>query len=343
EKTDDTDNRWGLIAVTDGFLAGVKKLGNGYRDLDHDEVGFRSEDSIWGKRANEMGPLRVFEENIEKANPSLLDAGNFTSCPTITAIKAMAAEYRQENQLDQDYHSEVRLLSHALDIADTTSNTLKVKHGKEQFNDFDLRVMGYRRTQINSAVAEHDVLIFVENTQSFAFLLDVGNWPVQLVGKEYSRKMPSIPPQLSGVIQNGAFNVDWDEFVQDIKRQYARVINFDTVRNEFLEGKYVYVHFMRYPVVEYMALTQVLIFSRCMQIGHFQKNCPQKDEVTCKRCGAKCADIKKHECQGVPKCIRYGGDYKSSDTKCPKVKDYRAALTRTLPATRNNVQVTQPV
>ncbi|CAF0786824.1 unnamed protein product, partial [Didymodactylos carnosus] len=218
-----------------------------------------------------------------------------------------------------------------------------LKHGKEQFNDFDLRVMGYRRTQINSAVAEHDVLIFVENTQSFAFLLDVGNWPVQLVGKEYSRKMPSIPPQLSGVIQNGAFNVDWDEFVQDIKRQYARVINFDTVRNEFLEGKYVYVHFMRYPVVEYMALTQVLIFSRCMQIGHFQKNCPQKDEVTCKRCGAKCADIKKHECQGVPKCIRYGGDYKSSDTKCPKVKDYRAALTRTLPATRNNVQVTQPV
>ena len=95
-----------------------------------------------------------------------------------------------------------------------------VKHAKEQCYDFDLRVMGYRRTQINSAVAEYDVLIFVENTQSFAFLLDVENWPAQLIGKEYSRKMPSIPPQLSDVIQNVAFNVDWDEFVQDIKRQY---------------------------------------------------------------------------------------------------------------------------
>ncbi|CAF4618356.1 unnamed protein product, partial [Didymodactylos carnosus] len=80
-----------------------------------------------------------------------------------------------------------------------------------------------------------------------------------------------------------------------------------------------------------------------MQIGHFQKNCPQKDDVTCEICGVKCADIKKHECQGVPKCIRCDGDHKSSDTKCPKVKDYLAALTRTLLATRNNVQVTQPV
>ncbi|CAF1562092.1 unnamed protein product [Adineta ricciae] len=93
---------------------------------------------------------------------------------------------------------------------------------------------------------------------------------------------------------------------------------------------------MRYPVVEYMALAQVLICSRCMYIGHFQKNCPQKDEVTCKICGAICADLKKHDCHGIAKCIRCGGDHKSSDTKCPKVKDYRAALTRTLVATRNN-------
>ncbi|CAF1236078.1 unnamed protein product, partial [Rotaria magnacalcarata] len=206
----------------------------------------------------------------------------------------------------------------------------------------------YRRTQTNNTVDEYDVLVFVENTQSFAFLREVGNWPAQLVGKEYSRKMPSIPPQLSGVIQNVAFNVDWDEFVQDLKRQYPQIVNViqlknrnlkdlklvkvkfnsDTIRNEFLEGKYVYVHFMRYPVVEYMALAQVLICSRCMHIGHFQKNCPQKDE---------------HECHGIAKCIRCGGDHKSSDTKYPKVKDYRAALTRTLLSIRNQVQANQPV
>ncbi|CAF4242942.1 unnamed protein product, partial [Rotaria magnacalcarata] len=83
----------------------------------------------------------------------------------------------------------------------------------------------YRRTQTNNTVDEYDVLVFVENTQSFAFLREVGNWPAQLVGKEYSRKMPSIPPQLSGVIQNVAFNVDWDEFVQDLKRQYPQIVN----------------------------------------------------------------------------------------------------------------------
>ncbi|CAF3374067.1 unnamed protein product [Rotaria socialis] len=188
-----------------------------------------------------------------------------------------------------------------------------VKNAKEQCNNFDLHVLGYCRIQRNCVVAEYDILVFVENTQSFAFLRDVGNWPAQLVGKEYTRKMPSISPQLSGVIQNVAFNVDWDEFVQDLKRQYPQVANVirlknrnlkdlklvkvkfnsATIRNKFLEGKYVYVHFMRYPVVEYMALAQVLICSRCMHIGHFQKNCPQKDEVTCKICGAICADLKK--------------------------------------------------
>ncbi|CAF5163928.1 unnamed protein product [Rotaria magnacalcarata] len=249
------------------------------------------------------------------------------------------------------------------DIRDKLVVEHLVKYAKEQCNNFDLRVLGYRRTQTNNTVDEYDVLVFVENTQSFAFLREVGNWPAQLVGKEYSRKMPSIPPQLSGVIQNVAFNVDWDEFVQDLKRQYPQIVNViqlknrnlkdlklvkvkfnsDTIRNEFLEGKYVYVHFMRYPVVEYMALAQVLICSRCMHIGHFQKNCPQKDEVTCKICGAICTDLKKHECHGIAKCIRCGGDHKSSDTKCPKVKDYRAALTRTLLSTRNQVQANQPV
>jgi hypothetical protein len=43
-------------------------------------------------------------------------------------------------------------------------------------------------------------------------------------------------------------------------------------------------------------------------------------------------DIKEHKmiCSGVVKCVHCGGAHKSNDTKCPIVKDYRAALTKSL-------------
>ncbi|CAM4933140.1 unnamed protein product [Rotaria socialis] len=50
------------------------------------------------------------------------------------------------------------------DIRDKLVVEHLVKNAKEQCNHFDLRVLGYRRTQTNYAVAEYDVLIFVENT-----------------------------------------------------------------------------------------------------------------------------------------------------------------------------------
>ncbi|CAF1527812.1 unnamed protein product [Didymodactylos carnosus] len=71
-----------------------------------------------GERAAEVGALRVFEENVDKADTNLLQAGNFTACPTMTAIKKMAAEYREKHQLDLDYYNEIRLLSNALEAAD---------------------------------------------------------------------------------------------------------------------------------------------------------------------------------------------------------------------------------
>ncbi|CAF4598382.1 unnamed protein product, partial [Rotaria magnacalcarata] len=56
--------------------------------------------------------------------------------------------------------------------------------------------------------------------------------------------MPSIPPQLSGVIQNVAFNVDWGEFVQDLKRQYPQIVNVIRLKNRNLKDlKLVKVEF----------------------------------------------------------------------------------------------------
>ncbi|CAF0805513.1 unnamed protein product [Didymodactylos carnosus] len=77
-----------------------------------------------GERAAKVGALRVFEENVDKADTNLLQAGNFTACPTMTAIKKMAAEYREKHQLDLDYYNEIRLLSNALEAADISSEKL---------------------------------------------------------------------------------------------------------------------------------------------------------------------------------------------------------------------------
>ncbi|CAF1176069.1 unnamed protein product, partial [Didymodactylos carnosus] len=145
KKSGDADNRWATIGGIQEFLDGVKHLGDNYRELDHNEVGFRVEDSIWGtenhnpheetaarritgtdrllmgEQADELGPLRVFEKNVENANPKLLKTGNFTGCPTISALKAMADEYRQHRRLHHEYYNEVRVLSTALDIADVIS------------------------------------------------------------------------------------------------------------------------------------------------------------------------------------------------------------------------------
>ena len=93
--------------------------------------------------------------------------------------------------------------------------------------------------------------------------------------------------------------------------------------------KYIFID-MRYKVVEYFALANVLICSRCRGIGHFQKNCPQQDQMTCNTCGEKYLNFNDHACSKVLKCIHCGGEHRSNDSKCRIIKDYRAALTRTL-------------
>jgi hypothetical protein len=163
-------------------------------------------------------------------------------------------------------------------------------------------------------------------------------------------KKPPISPQLSAVIQNVAFNIDWEDFTTDLKSNYPNfvkvvclknrklqdhklvkiAIRLVKIRNEILEHEFITVANTRHKVVEYLALANVLICSRCMGIGHFQKNCPQQDQVTCKTCGEKCSDIADHVCSVVPKCIHCEEVHRSNDSKCSILKDYRVALTRTL-------------
>ncbi|CAF2110420.1 unnamed protein product [Rotaria magnacalcarata] len=101
-------------------------------------------------------------------------------------------------------------------------------------------------------------------------------------------------------------------------------------RNDVLETGEITVSHLKYKVVEFFAQANVLICSNCFGIGHFRKNCPQKSEATCKTCGDKSANLKDHNCSGIPKCIHCGGAHLSNDTKCKIVQQYRATLTRNL-------------
>ena len=77
-------------------------------------------------------------------------------------------------------------------------------------------------------------------------------------------------------------------------------------------------------------MANVLIYSRRMDIDHFQKNCPQRDQVIYKTCGEKRFDSKDHTCSGITKYIHCGEAHRSNESKVRIVTEYRAALTRTL-------------
>lgn len=222
-----------------------------------------------------------------------------------------------------------------------------ITHARNNCN-FELKTVAYRRGR--TVDNEYRVLIFVENSESFVFLYNTDNWPTSLASNQFTFKTPSIPPQLALVLPVVSLQTDWDEFVKELKDIFPSLVNVirlknkmqqpvravkleflsSKVRSEILDAGEIAVMHMKFKVVEYFSQANVLICSNCCGIGHFRKNCPQKEEFTCKTCGEKCQDLKDHPCSGVPKCIHCGGPHSSNDQKCKVVKDYRAALTRNL-------------
>jgi hypothetical protein len=216
----------------------------------------------------------------------------------------------------------------------------------------DVEVAGYRRTVEDGTSGNYKTLLFVKNIDTFATLFDQKTWPQEICGQKFKLILPSIPPQLAAVIPDVPMNINMEEFTEEILANYEHIVSVARLRNRFQrEIKAVKIEFnsvtarknmldknrilimgLSLEVVEYLAQAQVLICSQCMNLGHFRKNCPQRNEHTCNTCGDKCIDIKAHKaiCSGILKCLHCGGAHKSNDTKCPIVKDYRAALTRSL-------------
>ncbi|CAF5008615.1 unnamed protein product, partial [Rotaria sp. Silwood1] len=82
-----------------------------------------------------------------------------------------------------------------------------MKHAKENFH-FELKTIAYRRGR--SENNECRILVFVENSESFSFLYERGNWPTTLAGHEFTTKRPSIPPQLSLVAIYAPASKSWE-------------------------------------------------------------------------------------------------------------------------------------
>ncbi|CAF1270038.1 unnamed protein product [Adineta ricciae] len=222
-----------------------------------------------------------------------------------------------------------------------------IKYSTKKRN-FELKTIAYRKWRAENN--EHCILIFVENAESFSFLYEQSNWPTTLANCQYTIRKPSIPPQLALVLSSVSLQTDWGDFVQELKDKHSDIINVIRLRNKAQQpvravklefsslrarndllatGEVLNLH-MKYKVVECFTQENVLICSNCYGIGHFRKNCSQKNESTCKTCGEKCANLKDHQCSGILKCIHCGGAHVSSDNQCKVVRNYRAALTKNL-------------
>ena len=97
-----------------------------------------------------------------------------------------------------------------------------IKHASDHWK-FELKTVAYRKG--SSENNEYRILIFVENSDSFVFLHDQGNWPNTLADCQYIIRSPSIPPQLALVIPSVSLQIYWNEFVQEVKEKYPDMAN----------------------------------------------------------------------------------------------------------------------
>jgi hypothetical protein len=169
-----------------------------------------------------------------------------------------------------------------------------MKHVKEL--NFDLKIAAYRHKHVETNFC---VLVFVDDVDSFCFLSNDANWPIQLGHEAFVVKKPSNPPQLCVILPNVSLNVDLEEFVLDLKEQYPEVMEVMRLKNRsqqpirtmkvelscakaranLLQQKELSIGYMKYRLIEYLTPAQVLICGNCCQIGHLQKNCPRNGKT----------------------------------------------------------------
>ncbi|CAF3401442.1 unnamed protein product [Rotaria socialis] len=272
-------------------------------------------------------------------------------------LSPMADEQRESTEMDNDPGTRIvstaQRKRRAVGVSPSNKiqdNGLSISNQARHMTEQDIRDNLVVEDLCKFAKDKHQFTIDIAET--FVLLLDEKIWPQELCGLKYKYTCPSIPPQLSVIIPDVPLNINFQEFSDEIRTVNKNIVSVIRLRNsaqqdikavklefnsvisrkEMLDKKRVLIMGLSLDIVEYLAQAHVLICSQCMNIGHFRKNCTQKDTQTCTVCGEKTSDIRLHKanCSGIMKCIHCNGPHKSNDTKCPIIKEYRAALTRSL-------------
>ncbi|CAF2932958.1 unnamed protein product [Rotaria sp. Silwood2] len=226
-----------------------------------------------------------------------------------------------------------------------------MEHFSSTYN-FELKFAGHR-------LKDHqELLLFVLSRETLLMLYENRNWPNTINSIDYLKISPShLPPQFSIMLRNVPLDVDVNEFLSLVKIDYPDIMNVHRISNklkqptsfirldiknietinELLRKKFIMVKNERFPVKEYIAPAKVLICSKCFQIGHFRGRCKSVLDY-CRLCGNSVPDLKLHKesCDNQLCCIRCKGQHDANDIRCPEVKAYRAALTKSLLTTTTN-------
>ena len=244
----------------------------------------------------------------------------------------------------------IRFSSHVLQeklVAQDLTKHIELHH------QLYVQISNVRKSNMKCQQHESDYLIYVKDAGSFSVLFNKQNWPPNIGGLSYTfPSMPSFPPQLSLVLKNVDLRVDVDDLAASLKSMHPEIHSVIRLRNKFqneirmiklellsigtrlalLHDRKVRVNGMTYDVDEYLSPATVLICSNCRGIGHFKHQCTQVEE-TCNVCGSICPDLRQHTCSNEYKCIHCDGNHMSNSSRCPVIKDYRAALTKKLLST----------
>ncbi|CAF3358030.1 unnamed protein product [Rotaria sp. Silwood2] len=301
--------------------------------------------------------------NPMKNNNMLMNASRPISPRTTTNHTNLQQSHQQQNITTASTRFALTRYPFPPHIVRFNSNTVTINKFKEDITkhvknvyQLDIEVANCRTSNLKCNNNEMDILLYLKDSTSFAFLLDQAKWPAQIAGEDYCfPSSPSIPPQLSLIIKNVSLNIDFDEFSLEIKNVCPEVKNVIRMKNKFgnniklvkieltsskvrqdlLDDKKLTINYISYDIDQYLAPINVLICSKCCGLGHFRKQCPELTE-TCRTCSQTFQDLKDHHCVSDPKCKHCNGDHTSNSMKCPVVKSFRAELTRKILASNNN-------
>ncbi|CAF3703793.1 unnamed protein product, partial [Rotaria sordida] len=116
-------------------------------------------------------------------------------------------------------------------------------------------------------------------------------------------------PQVQGALslshpQQISITTESTRYAQTLKLE----LSSSTLRKELLIKRKITVGYIVYDIDEYLAPVNVLICSKCLDLGHFMKQCTQV-KSTCHTCGECADDLKLHICSNIDKCIHCGQNH----------------------------------